>query len=72
MELLKGISHRIKSDKGRISKTMLTCFVSNKHALDFYFKHGFSYDPENIEPVDLGDGKLTPDYAILSLATALE
>ncbi len=50
-----------------ITKVMLTCFLSNAHALRFYHKQGFAVD--DVAPAErkLRGGKVfVPDYTILS------
>ncbi|ORY57871.1 acyl-CoA N-acyltransferase [Pseudomassariella vexata] len=50
-----------------VEKVMLTCFTSNKRALDFYKKLGFKKDDISPEPRRLRYGKeVVPDYVIMS------
>ncbi|KAI0160786.1 acyl-CoA N-acyltransferase [Xylariaceae sp. FL1272] len=50
-----------------IEKVMLTCFLSNQIAYNFYQGNGFVIDPISPEPRKLRFGKeFRPDYAILS------
>ena len=54
-----------------IEKAMLTCFVSNKYALKFYEKLGFTKDDYSPRERKLRGGKVViPDYVILSRPTA--
>ncbi|KAI1065798.1 hypothetical protein LB507_000140 [Fusarium sp. FIESC RH6] len=54
-----------------IEKAMLTCFVSNKSALKFYEKLGFTKDDYSPRGRKLRGGKVViPDYVILSRPTA--
>ena len=54
-----------------IEKAMLTCFVSNKSALKFYEKLGFTKDGYSPRERKLRGGKVViPDYVILSRPTA--
>ncbi|EXK95855.1 hypothetical protein FOQG_03115 [Fusarium oxysporum f. sp. raphani 54005] len=53
-----------------VEKAMLTCFVSNKSALKFYEKLGFSKDDYSPRERKLRGGKVViPDYVILSRQT---
>jgi RimJ/RimL family protein N-acetyltransferase len=50
-----------------VTKVMLTCFLSNQRALDFYRKLGFEKDAISPEARELRGGKtFTPDYVIMS------
>ena len=50
-----------------ITKVMLTCFLSNKHAHSFYRKMGFERDAISPEPRKLRHGKtFEPNYVIMS------
>ena len=50
-----------------VTKVMLTCFLANRRALDFYTRLGFEKDGISPEPRRLRGGKIfTPDYVILS------
>ncbi|KAM0225975.1 hypothetical protein ACHAPQ_000455 [Fusarium lateritium] len=54
-----------------VEKAMLTCFVSNKSALKFYEKLGFTKDDYSPRERKLRGGKVVvPDYVILSRPTA--
>ncbi|KAF4963942.1 hypothetical protein FSARC_8077 [Fusarium sarcochroum] len=54
-----------------VEKAMLTCFVSNKAALKFYEKLGFTKDDYSPRERKLRGGKVViPDYVILSRPTA--
>ncbi|CAF3586323.1 hypothetical protein SNK03_000997 [Fusarium graminearum] len=54
-----------------IEKAMLTCFVSNKSALKFYERLGFTRDDYSPRERKLRGGKVVvPDYVILSRPTA--
>ncbi|KAF5532930.1 hypothetical protein FNAPI_12810 [Fusarium napiforme] len=53
-----------------VEKAMLTCFVSNKSALKFYEKLGFSKDDYSPRARKLrGEKVVIPDYVILSRQT---
>ncbi|KAF4449437.1 hypothetical protein F53441_7299 [Fusarium austroafricanum] len=53
-----------------VEKAMLTCFVSNKSALKFYEKMGFTKDDYSPRERKLRGGKVViPDYVILSRPT---
>ncbi|EPE04480.1 gnat family acetyltransferase [Ophiostoma piceae UAMH 11346] len=66
--LLLGFQSIVASNLGPpVSKVMLTCFVSNTHALAFYRKQGFVTDATSPEARTLRGGKkFVPDYMILS------
>ena len=66
--LLLGFQSIVASNLGPpISKVMLTCFLSNTHALAFYRKQGFVTDAASPEARTLRSGKkFVPDYMILS------
>ncbi|KAI3340575.1 acyl-CoA N-acyltransferase [Ustulina deusta] len=50
-----------------IKKIMLTCFLSNQKALDFYNSAGFTKDPISPVPKKLRYGReFIPDYVIMS------
>lgn len=50
-----------------ITKVMLTCFLSNTQALEFYRSLGFEKDAISPEPRTLRFGKVyNPDYIIMS------
>lgn len=50
-----------------VTKVMLTCFLSNKQALEFYRSMGFEKDDISPEPRTLRFGKVfNPDYIIMS------
>ncbi|KAI0804452.1 acyl-CoA N-acyltransferase [Xylaria sp. FL0064] len=50
-----------------IKKVMLTCFLSNEKALNFYKSAGFTKDPISPEPKKLRYGReFIPDYVIMS------
>lgn len=54
----------------KVEKTMLTCFVSNASALQFYEKLGFTKDEYSPRERKLRGGKtVIPDYVILSRRT---
>lgn len=65
--LLMGFLENIAVNSTPITKVMLTCFLSNQHALNFYKKLGFVVDEISPEPRKLRYGKVfVPDYAIMS------
>lgn len=50
-----------------VTKVMLTCFLSNTQALEFYRALGFEKDAISPEPRALRFGKVcNPDYIIMS------
>lgn len=50
-----------------VEKVMLTCFVRNTDAFDFYQKLGFAIDPISPQPRSLRSRKESaPDYVIMS------
>jgi hypothetical protein len=63
MGLLDVIGLRISDAE----KVMLTCFLSNHRALDFYSKLGFETDEYSPPPKILRNGtRVESDYVILS------
>ena len=50
-----------------VEKVMLSCFMSNERARDFYLKMGFVVDPYSPRPRLLRGKTVKPDYEILSL-----
>ncbi|KAI0428913.1 acyl-CoA N-acyltransferase [Xylaria sp. FL1042] len=63
MSLLESVASHIPP----IKKVMLTCFLSNQKALDFYKSAGFTKDPISPEPKKLRYGReFIPDYVIMS------
>ena len=63
MDLLGVIGLKIPGAE----KIMLTCFLSNHRALDFYGKLGFEKDEYSPPPRFLRNGtKVESDYVILS------
>lgn len=72
--LLMGFLENIAVNSPPIMKVMLTCFLSNQHALNFYKKLGFVVDELSPGPRKLRYGKVfVPDYAIMSkLASSQE
>ncbi|KAI1500163.1 acyl-CoA N-acyltransferase [Biscogniauxia marginata] len=66
-KLLLGFHERVAANTPPIKKVMLTCFLSNKRALEFYKKHGFEKDEISPSPRKLRFGKeFVPDYVIMS------
>ncbi|RYP12944.1 hypothetical protein DL767_010970 [Monosporascus sp. MG133] len=65
--LLMGFLGDVAANSPPITKVMLTCFLSNQHALGFYTKLGFSIDETSPGPRKLRSGKVfVPDYVIMS------
>lgn len=65
---LVGIMEQVGAKAG-LEKAMLTVFVSNKGALGFYEKLGYTEDEYSPEPRKLRNGTVKmPDYVILSKA----
>lgn len=63
MKLIDVIGSRISD----VEKIMLTCFLSNQRALEFYRKLGFETDENSPPPRVLRNGtKVESDYIILS------
>lgn len=62
MAHLETVARNIPS----ISKVMLTCFVSNVRAREFYRKIGFEPDPWSPGPRLLRGKTIEPDYVILA------
>ena len=50
-----------------VEKVMLSCFILNERARDFYRKMGFVVDPYSPSPRLLRGKTVEPDYEILSL-----
>ncbi|KFA65530.1 hypothetical protein S40285_03219 [Stachybotrys chlorohalonatus IBT 40285] len=68
---LMGYIMAVADNVPSVEKTMLTCFVSNGRALDFYRGMGFATDDYSPGERKLRGGKVVvPDYVILSRATA--
>jgi ribosomal protein S18 acetylase RimI-like enzyme len=64
-----GFHETIATNLPPITKVMLTCFLSNQRALDFYRKMGFEKDSISPGTRKLRSGKtFTPDYVIMSKA----
>ena len=64
--LLLGFHNTVAHNMPFITKVMLTCFLSNAKALNFYRKHGFETDDMSPGPRTLRGKVHPPDYAILS------
>ncbi|CAK7221220.1 N alpha-acetyl-transferase [Sporothrix curviconia] len=66
--LLLGFQSIVAHNLGPpVSKVMLTCFLSNQRALQFYNRQGFATDPLAPTTRRLRGGKtFVPDYTILS------
>ncbi|KAL0468170.1 acyl-CoA N-acyltransferase [Neurospora intermedia] len=65
--LLMGFHVTVATNLPPITKVMLTCFLSNKRALDFYKRHGFGTDDISPGPRKFRSGKVVmPDYVIMS------
>ncbi|KAL1835768.1 hypothetical protein VTJ49DRAFT_6098 [Mycothermus thermophilus] len=65
--LLMSFHATIASNLPTVNKVMLTCFLSNTTALEFYRKLGFEKDEISPEPRALRGRKTKePDYVILS------
>ncbi|KAI0121241.1 acyl-CoA N-acyltransferase [Xylariales sp. AK1849] len=65
--LLMGFHDNVAYYTPTVEKIMLTCFLKNQHALEFYLKLGFEIDPISPSPKKLRFGKQsTPDYIIMS------
>ncbi|KAL2018722.1 hypothetical protein VTK56DRAFT_428 [Thermocarpiscus australiensis] len=65
--LLMGFHSTVAANLPPVTKVMLTCFLSNQRALDFYRKLGFEKDDISPAPRKLRFGKIfTPDYVIMS------
>jgi hypothetical protein len=63
MKLMDVVGSRISD----VEKVMLTCFLSNQRALEFYRKLGFETDENSPPPRVLRNGtKIESDYVILS------
>ncbi|KAI1341184.1 acyl-CoA N-acyltransferase [Xylariaceae sp. FL0016] len=70
-KFLMGFLERVAANTPPITKVMLTCFLSNQHALAFYKNSGFEADPISPEPRKLRFGKeFVPDYVIMSKVVA--
>ncbi|KAH7018375.1 acyl-CoA N-acyltransferase [Microdochium trichocladiopsis] len=68
---LIGYHEKVAANTSPIEKVMLTCFLSNKSALKFYGKLGFTKDDISPGPRTLRGGKIIePDYVILSKEVA--
>ncbi|KAI5921064.1 acyl-CoA N-acyltransferase [Camillea tinctor] len=66
-KLLLGLHESVAANTPPIKKVMLTCFLSNMHAHEFYKKRGFEKDKISPEPRKLRYGKeFIPDYLIMS------
>lgn len=62
-----GFQESVARNTPTVQKVMLTCFLSNKHALEFYERMGFERDAMSPEPRKLRYGKeFVPDYIIMS------
>lgn len=71
--LLMSLQATVAENLPPITKVMLTCFLSNKHAFEFYKKAGFDKDEISPEPRKLRFGKtFVPDYVIMSKAVIRE
>lgn len=65
--LLMGLHTTVAANLPPINKVMLTCFLSNRRAADFYRKCGFEKDAISPEARKLRSGKTcVPDYMIMS------
>lgn len=65
--MLMGFLEDVAASAPPITKVMLTCFLSNQHAFDFYKKLGFDVDEISPGPRKLRHGRVfVPDYAIMS------
>ncbi len=65
--MLMGFLETVAANSPPINKVMLTCFLSNQHALGFYAKLGFAVDEISPGPRKLRYGKVfVPDYVIMS------
>lgn len=62
-----GFHESVATSIVSVEKVMLTCFLSNKSGLEFYYKLGFEKDEISPEPRKLRFGKQSvPDFVILS------
>ncbi|KAI1298213.1 acyl-CoA N-acyltransferase [Xylaria venustula] len=65
--LLMSFLEDVASHTPPVNKVMLTCFLSNQRALNFYRSLGFTKDPISPEPKKLRYGReFIPDYVIMS------
>ncbi|KAH6657911.1 acyl-CoA N-acyltransferase [Truncatella angustata] len=64
---LMGFQESVAKHIQTVEKVMLTCFVKNTDAFEFYKRLGFGIDPISPEPRQLRHGKeLAPNYVIMS------
>lgn len=64
-----GLLENVAINSPPITKVMLTCFLSNQRAFNFYKKLGFAEDEISPKPRKLRYGKVfVPDYVIMSKA----
>jgi RimJ/RimL family protein N-acetyltransferase len=62
-----GFLDTVASKIPEVEKVMLTCFLSNQKALQFYRKLGFTTDEYSPPPKSLRNGtKVEADYIIMS------
>ncbi|KAI1318212.1 acyl-CoA N-acyltransferase [Xylariaceae sp. FL0255] len=66
-KLLMSYLESVAINTPPITKVMLTCFLSNEKAFEFYKRSGFEVDPLTPRPKKLRNGKtVVVDYAIMS------
>jgi ribosomal protein S18 acetylase RimI-like enzyme len=66
MGLVEAVAHRLGPS---IEKVMLTCFVANTHAVEFYRKSGFIIDDSSPEARQTRGKLIEPEYLIMSKST---
>ncbi|KAI1492716.1 acyl-CoA N-acyltransferase [Biscogniauxia mediterranea] len=72
-KLLLEFHERVAANTPPIKKVMLTCFLSNTRALEFYKRRGFEKDEISPRPRKLRYGKeFVPDYLIMSKVVVKE